>query len=496
MGNSNGSLSDYYALMEEFFDHGYQGGFIWEWVDHGIRKKDSNGHEFFAYGGDFGEEPHDANFVCDGLVGPDRELHPACMELKYLARPVRLGPVDWKKGEVTLENRRDFAQTSDIRVKWFLKEEGKVIAQGTLAQIPIPANASRSFILKGLGKALETASGETFLQIDFINRSKTSCLPAGHLFASEQCKAPVKAKQLSPRRPTKTTRPKLEQSGDSIIVKVGNRTWEWDKQSGLLVSHVDGKQKVIAAPVSPALWRAATDNDGLKLWRGQEDKALGKWRKLGLEKIQFKCTGITASVKPDGTIEVRSSLKGSGRKRYDDFRVDFTYLVPADGSWQLETRFCIGNDITDLPRIGVQMELDEAFNRIDYFGRGPWENYNDRKASAQVDIHTKRLTDCTLPYVMPQEYGHHTDTRWLRLKGGNKALRIHSDDVFEFNYVPYPIPVLFSTLHREELPDPKAPHLTLDLAHRGVGTRSCGPDTRPEYRISGNEFTRTFYFNI
>jgi beta-galactosidase len=497
MGNSNGSLVDYFSLMNELFDEGYQGGFIWEWVDHGIRTQDAQGKDFIAYGGDFGDEANDANFVCDGMVGPDREIHPACWEFKYLARPVRIKSVNWKKGTVTLENYRDFKETKDIKLAWSLKQEGTPIAKGIVQQLPIAAGKARSFNLKGLAKAVRSASGETYLELAFENRSSTECLQAGHTFAREQRKAPVKAvKKDLTRKLAGSIQPGIDESTDSIVITAGSSIWQWDRASGLLCSHSKGSQPVITSAVTPVFWRAPTDNDGLKLWSGQGNKPLGKWWNLGLDKVEFKCAKISVKAGSDECVRVLSRLQGSGRKRFDDFEVSLEYVIQGDGSWHLKTGFQIGNGITDIPRIGLRMTLDSAFSKLEFFGRGPLENYNDRNASALVDLHQKTLEECPLPYVMPQEYGHHTDTQWLSLKAGRTDMQVCSNSTFEFNYIPYSTAQLYAARHREELPHSAIPHLTLDLAHRGIGTGSCGPDTRQEYRIQKSKFSKTFYFSI
>jgi beta-galactosidase len=499
MGNSNGSLSDYYALFESHFAEGLQGGFIWEWIDHGLRAFDADGNPFYAYGGDFGDVPNDANFVCDGLVGPDRELHPACHELQYLARPIRIEEVDWSTGRVTFRNGRDFAPAEDLRADWELRREGAVLARGSVPRLTIPAGESADFVLKGLAAALNSDGPETYLDVTYVRRTGSPALPAGHLVACEQVEAPVDP--LPPGLPVLSAG---EVSGEGVVVEESERTltlrtagqeWTWDRSSGLLQGHRWKGKAVIDGPLTPRFWRAAIDNDGLKLWTGQEQKALGRWRRLGLDRVELRLRSFTVTPEDSGLVKVATTLEGSGRGEFTDFRVTLNTRVANSGEWQIHYLVETGPDVSDLPRVGLECPLAAGFDRIAFLGRGPWENYSDRRAAARIDVHRRRLRDSTLPYVMPQEFGHHTGTRWLEIIRGRRRLRVSADRVFEFNYTPYSADELFGALHREDLSAPERPWLVLDLAHRGVGTGSCGPDTLERYRLLSNRFEGRFHFS-
>ncbi|MGC9451187.1 MAG: glycoside hydrolase family 2 TIM barrel-domain containing protein [Oceanipulchritudo sp.] len=491
MGNSNGSLHEYYALFEELFPQGLQGGFIWEWVDHGIRTRDSAGREFIAYGGDFGDIPNEGNFVCDGLVGPDRELHPACHELKYLARPVRARSVDWKGGRLKLANYRVFTDTGDLELRWRLRCNGRTLCSGRLARIPIPPGEERGFRLTGLRSSTIQPGGEAFLELTYRQRRK-GVLPAGHVVAVEQVAAPVKGRNgTRPKAPAKGTRaPKISEGKNSIRITQTGREWEWDRQSGLLQAFTRGSP-VVTGPVAPLFWRAPVDNDGFKLWPERPWKVLARWRNLGLHQMEWRCRDITTS-NVSGGLRVTSRLEGSGRKRFTDFTVLLAHTIRPDGTWEIAFQAETAKELSDLPRAGLFFPLAPEFSAIRYHGRGPLENYSDRRAGTLMDVHEVKLADQTLPYVMPQEYGHRTGTRWIRLTAGSRKLEISAEDAFEFNYIPYSVAELSEAMHREELPPSETPWLYLDIAHRGVGTGSCGPETREPYRLLGHTYQQTF----
>ena len=496
MGNSNGSLKDYYDLFERHFESGLQGGFIWEWLDHGIRSTLPDGTPYFAYGGDFGEQPHDGNFVCDGLLGPDRQPHPACFELKHLARPVRLKQVRWDRAEVVIENRRDFKSAEDIGLRWSLHQDGKVLARGGVEKLPVKPGGSRTFKLTGLAMARAGDGGPLYLNIDYILRFGTNCLSAGHILAAEQAIAPGMDihQPLLPAAGSRTGAIVCEETEGRLLVRCRSIEWEWDTSSGLLIRQGKPEKPFIVDAVKPLFWRAAIDNDGLKLWSGQQNRPLGIWKSLGLDQLVTECTRFRVAPTGDA-ITIAASLRASGRGRFSDFRIGMKTTVRTDGSWSLDYRVRVGNKISDLPRVGLQIRLDPSYSEIAYLGLGPVENYSDRSTSAIMGVHRKSLADCRLPYVMPQEFGHHTGTSWIKLGSGRKTAAVSGDKKFEFNYTPYSSAELFARNHREELPASQTPWLVLDLAHRGVGTGSCGPDTLAPYQLNRRSYRNTFTFS-
>ena len=500
MGNSNGSLADYDALFRKYFDAGLQGGFIWEWVDHGLRHRTPDGRTFIAYGGDFGETPHDANFVCDGLVGPDRELHPACMELNFLARPLVVESVDPESGALRMRSRRRFTGTDDLRLEWRLHREGVIIAEGSIPAPNIAPSAVVNFPIPELMVA--EVDQETRLDITVLAR-QPGLLPKGHLVSIEQVSLPGRPRPTNRLAATRPRSASLEASAPTPqlagepglqVVTLGDRRWEWCAQSGLLRAMLVRGRSLIAAPIEPCFWRAAVDNDGIKLWSGQEDKPLGRWLRLGLDSLRWRLLEPLQADLRDGCVRVLTRLAGSGRGLLNDLVVELETRIQPDASWSVRFRAEVAEDLADLPRIGLLLGLAPELNRLRFHGLGPWENYSDRRAGALLAVHGKRLDEATLPYVMPQEYGHHTETRWMEASGRSLRLRVSADSVFEFNYTQHRPEALYAARHRDLMDPSTTPWLHLDIAHRGVGTGSCGPDTRPEYRVPAGVHEHTFHF--
>jgi beta-galactosidase len=390
MGNSNGGLADYYAAFDRH--DALQGGFVWEWIDHGIRRTDERGREYWAYGGDFGEARHDSNFCADGLVWPDRTPHPAMNELKYLAAPVRVQALDAAAGRFRIHNRHDFIDLSHLRGEW----EG--------GELPI-----------GDDEVTLDVSGREHVTFRFFERD------GGREVAWQQFE--LRAPTAAPVR-----RAGPGSAADLPLVLDG--------------PHLQ-------------LWRAPTDNDGLPLVPDKSPGPLGRWLELGLDR------GI-----PDGVVH-----------RHTSHRLD-------GGGVLFEHEVELPEELADLPRIGVVLTLAPGLERLEYCGRGPWENYSDRQASAVVGRYRSTVTDQYVPYIAPQEHGHHGDVRWLTLTDDQgRGIKVTAQPTIGFSASHFTAADLTAARHTVDLEPRAEVILNLDHAQRGLGTASCGPDTSPRYRL-------------
>jgi beta-galactosidase len=382
MGNSNGGLADYYAAFDR---HGpLQGGYVWEWIDHGIRRTDERGREYWAYGGDFGETRHDANFCADGLVWPDRAPHPAMYELKYLAAPVRVEHLG--DGRFRIENRYAFRDLSHLHATW---DDGAV-----------PLGDDFTLDL----------SGRDHVTFRFYD--------GDHEVAWQQF-------ELRPPQAASVQRAGAGSVADLPFV-------------------LDG--------LHLQLWRAPTDNDGLPLHEGRSVGPLARWLELGLDR------GI-----PDGIVHRQQVHRLEGGGLLFEHEVE----VPED-----------------LPRIGVVFTLAPGLEQLEWFGRGPWENYPDRQASAVVGRYRSTVTDQYVPYIAPQEHGHRGDVRWLTLTDEDgRGIKVTAQPTIGFSASHFTAADLTAARHTIDLEPRAEVILSLDHAQRGLGTASCGPDTSSRYRI-------------
>ena len=461
MGNSNGGLADYFAAFERHPQ--LQGGFIWEWVDHGIRQTDACGREYWAYGGDFGETRHDANFCADGIVWPDRVPHPALAELKFLAQPVRVERVAGSRFRIS--NRDFFTSLDRLRGTWELTADGEPVTRGSLPRLRIGPGESLEVELD-----LPPGAGERFVTFRFFLRVGTEWAPAGHEVAWQQLAISSRAR----RRVARRRAPKL--------------TWKKGVLSELLA---DGRNLIVSGP-RLQLWRAATDNDGLRLLPERESGVLGRWLELGLDRLEQRLES-TRATKTGFEIVHRAS----GRKQWDDAVHRHRYTVLASGDLLVENEVRVGRELRDLPRVGVTMTLRPGLERLEWYGRGPWENYSDRLASTIVGRFESTVTDQYVPYILPQEHGHRGDARWLSLTDETGAgLLVEGRPTIGFTASHFTPADLYAARHTSDLEPRAEVILSLDHAQRGLGTASCGPDTRPEYQLNERVYRFAYVLRV
>lgn len=499
MGNSNGSLSDYFELFRT--KSGIQGGFIWEWIDHGLRVKLPDGREHFAYGGDFGDTPNDANFVCDGLVSADRMPHPALWEFKHLAQPVSVELAGRTSDRVRLRirNDHDFVSLGRLQGRWELLIDGVSAARGKLPLLDLAPGASKE-VPVDLGKL--SAGAEAHLTVRWTLRADTTHAKHGHEVAWTQL-ALTEGKPGEPRIQATDPRAKvvIEETGKGVCLLAGDLAVTFDRASATLASIRSRGVELLARGPRVELNRAATDNDGLKLWSGQEHKPLGRWRKLGLieSPLRHRPGRFAWQCNRDGSCTITLSHAASGRGRWTDCRHTHRYTLHGDGRLVVDNDIVFsGDDMTDLPRVGVRLDLAPGHERLAYFGRGPVENYSDRKAGSLVARHETTVAGEYVDYVMPQEHGHHTDVRWLELSGGRGApvIRITGAPLLEFNVSHFTAEDLYAAKHTTDLVPRAETIVYLDAAYRGVGTTSCGPDTRAAHRLNARQYVFGYMLQV
>ena len=468
MGNAGG-LSDYYAAFER---HGaLQGGFVWEWIDHGIRQVDARGRRYWAYGGDFGDVPNDANFCADGLVWPDRTPHPLLHELRFLAQPVSVESRGG--GRFRIHSRRDFTDLSDLRGTWELSVDGAVVRRGTLPALKVPPQGSLDVEVDA-GSELP---GERFLTFRFFLRRATEWAPAGHEVAWQQL--PLPSRRVRSTERIERTRPAAARG--KIVLEAGGTRAVVDSETGALraLQHA-GARNVLRAGPTLQLWRAATDNDGLRLLPERNLGVLGHWLELGLDRIERRVGSVR--VVPGG-VDVAETL--SGRGKWDDVVHRQRYRMLDSGGLLVEHEVDVGPDLRDLPRVGVVLNVAPTLERLEWFGRGPWDDYQDRCASNVVGRFQSTVRDQYVPYILPQEHGHHSQARWLTLTDTSGfGLDVRGRPTIGFSASHFTAADLYAARHTCDLEPRREVVLSLDHAQRGLGTAACGPDTAPSYRLT------------
>jgi beta-galactosidase len=484
MGNSNGSLADYWDAFEKY--PGLQGGFIWEWLDHGIKQKTADGRDYWAYGGDFGDTPNDLNFVCDGLVWPDRTPHPGLFEFKHLAQPVKA--IAYKSGVLEVKNQQDFTSPAWIRGEWELKVSGRSVAQGKLPALKAAPQRSEKIRLKLPAVELDPGE-EAFLNLRFFAAQKTAWCDAGHLLGWDQFALPLKPRR-TPKLPIKESpNAPLSVKSDATKIEIGNGALDVRvaKASGLIESLQWHGYEYLEAGPQLQIWRGAIDNDGIKGW-DEPWRVLGKWRAQELDKLTLKAVSTRAWANRDGSVTLTAEHLGACKASRKAVRHQTRTTLRPNGSVLVENTFIVDKAVPDLPRLGVVLRLKPGFEHLQWFGRGPLENYWDRKRSSIVDHFTSTVTRQYVPYILPQEHGNHTDVRWLTLDDGKAGLLVKAHGLLEFTASHFTAHDLYAAKHTYDLQPRAETILSLDYHQRGLGTQSCGPDALEQYRIKPGKY--------
>ena len=491
MGNSNGSLGDYWDAFEK--QRGLQGGFIWEWIDHGILQNAPAGEEYYAYGGDFGDQPNDLNFCCDGIVSTDRKPHPALYEFKKLAQPVG---IKWKnagRAEVQITNKRDFTDLSDLRGEWTLEVDGDALKSGEIPTLKT-APGKKEVVTLDFPRPDKTRGGEALLNVRFFTKKAAHGVPADHEIAQQQLAAtwPPKAK-TKPKKSEKTA-PSLtfKDENGRIIITGENCEIVFSRDSGLLESYKIGGENLLISGPKLQVWRGATDNDGIKGWSGQDGKPLGRWLQAGLNEITFQTAKMEVSQNVNGIVTVLIQQTVACKSADAALKHRHAYHIEPDGKIAVQNNFSIHSALPDLPRLGVTLTLPPDFENLEWFGRGPYENYCDRHRASWISRFQSTVTDEYVNYVVPQEHGNKTGLRWLALKSQNAGLLFVPDKPCEGSASHFTPADLFAAKHTIDLKPRAETIVNLDVAQRGLGTASCGPDTLPQYRIEAGEYQLNF----
>lgn len=496
MGNSNGSLADYWDAIERH--HGLQGGFIWDWVDQGLLKKDKSGREYWAYGGDFGDEPNDVNFCCNGLVWPDRTPHPAMFEFKKIAQPVKIAQGRVGRGSIEITNAQDFKDLAWLDGTWALKVDGETVDSGEIPELDTEPGKTARLRLPIEDPGL-THGQECFLHVMFCARSETDWCEAGHLIAQEQFTMSFKGTTEVTRVPF--THPiTVEDEEERIRIRGNGWRMDFSRDLGRLESWYVNRRELLTRGPQLNLWRAPTDNDGIKARvstvdgqvKGQENKPLHTWLELGLDYIDLDVTSFRVEELEDAVVvETRHVARGKFDKVLGDHRQRFR--IDAGGVVGVENEVSIRKSIDDLPRVGVEFVLATTLERMEWFGRGPHESYWDRKRGAMVDRYASTVTNRYVPYIAPQEYGNLTDVRWMSVtRPDGSGILFATDDPMECSAMHHADRDLFAARHTSDLEPRRETIVKLDVHQRGVGTASCGPDTLEQYRLGPGDYTFSY----
>ena len=482
MGNSVGNFQDYWNTIKNY--PLLQGGFIWDWVDQGLAKKNRNGTKIWAYGGDYGHRdfPTDGNFCLNGLVYPDRTPHPHLKEVKKVYQNINFHATDLKDGEIKVSNEYFFTNLKEFQLSYEIISDDGVEANGEFSTISLKPAKSKD--LPDFMPKLNPEPGEEyFLNLYAKTASESALIPKGFTLAKEQFALPVP--------PGKETDAQSEGSLDisktdnRITVNSGDITYSFNTNTGKLHAlHLNDKELLYQSPKAD-FWRAPTDND---IGNGMPERC-SVWK------------NATGNLQPEN-IEILTeeasefSMAATFAIPKTDSEWETIYTVSPDGSIHIQNNYTPGNtDLPVIPRIGMNMVLPGQYNQMEWFGRGPHESYQDRKTSALVGVYNGTVADQYSNYIRPQENGNKTDVRWVKLTNKNgHGLKINADSVMNVTALPFnkkllnPQPGMKGNRHGNEIKPQGIVHLNVDHKQMGVGgDNSWGARPHEEYRIPADE---------
>ncbi len=447
MGNSNGNISAQWEAIYKYPN--LQGGYIWDWVDQGLLQEDENGREYWAYGGDFGVDmPSDGNFLCNGIIAPDRTPHPAMTEVKYAYQNVGFEAIDLASGKFLIKNRFYFTNLRKHQINYAVKANGKVIRKGKTF-LDIEPQSSQEFNVNLAG--LQAKSGTEYFVNFWVTTTEPEILiPAGHEIASEQFRLPIEPLAIAEHKASGKTNVTTE--GDEVKVSSSKMQFVFNKKSGLVTSYkVNGTEYFSEGfGIQPNFWRAPNDNDygngqpkREQIWKQSSKNfqvvdviTLSEGNNTILTANYLLTAGnlyiVKYTIYPDGVVHSDITFTSTEMEE-GKTEVSEATLMATFSPGQEEARRAASKLV--VPRIGVRFRLPADMNQVEYFGRGPGENYVDRQAGSFVDLYrTTADAMYTNNYVRPQENGHRTDTRWVTLSRKNgKGLKIVADQTIGFN---------------------------------------------------------------
>ncbi|MCU4800547.1 DUF4981 domain-containing protein [Halobacteria archaeon HArc-gm2] len=503
MGNGPGNLREYW---DAFYEHDrLQGGFVWDWLDQGLRQTTEDGEEWFAYGGDFGDEPNDANFNINGLVFPDRTPSPGLTEYKKVIEPVTFEPSDLEAGEVVVENRYDFRDLDHLRATWRVEADGELRESGAV-DLPDVAAGERATLTVPVDPEHLDDDAENLLTVEARLGGETRWAPAGHTVATGQFELP--GGEPSAPAPDSSAPLSCETTDDGLVVSNAAFELTFDDTRGVVDSLSYRGREVVASGPRTGLWRAPTDNDeGLPLSRTlltrlrevhengerlthDDVRTIGfaqLWREHGLDDLQFRTDEVSHEVVGEEAVEITVEGRLAPPIFDHGFATEQVYTVRDTGAVEIQTRIEPEGDLSllpSLPRVGLDLTLDGEFDQVTWYGRGPGESYVDSKEAALVGRYDSSVEELHTPYVRPQANGTRTDVRWATFTDGRGVgIAVTGDSLLDVTAHDYARADLAAADHDHELPSRDEISVSLDHAHCGLGTGSCGPPTLEQYRI-------------
>lgn len=457
MGNSVGNFRKYWDLFYSY--DRMQGGFVWDWIDQGLRSKDENGLEYWNV-----VNYSDGANANDGLINPDLHPQPEIHEVKKVFQNFNVKKIDVQDGLFAVSNDNYFVSSEGVALHWTVTENGRPVASGEIDDLDI-APRSAAVVRTGSDRGIVKRGNEYHFNFSFRTKAATAALPAGHEVAAEQIAFDYLPDPEPIRMETAGGALRVSEGRDGLVISGKDFSVAFDAAERVLRSFVCKGRELLAAPLRPCLSRVPTDNDR----GGGEGSYYARWEKAGyydfeIEPVSMKTVAVSES-RTDVYVVNKLSMKGG------DILHRAVYSVFADGRIGVENTFEIGDKLPPPARIGMYTALPAHFEEVEWFGRGPFESYADRCESAFVGLYRGAVADQHFGYVMPQENGNKTDVRWLKLTSpqGGVLMASGAGNLLNFNVQNYADRALSDSRTTHVLHRGDKTYLHLDLMQMGLG---------------------------
>ncbi len=485
MFNSMGSVDIYNDLFDKYPQ--LLGGAIWEWQDQGLYNDRNPQHPIIAYGGGFGDFPNDHYFIHKGVVFSDRSPKPHYPELKHAYQWVSIRAKDLKNGGVTIKNRYQFINLNGLTAKWEISENGTAISSGNLALSEIKPGGEQD--VKIPYKVAPKPGAEYFLRVSFDLAADQMWAKKGYEVAAQQLELPMAMPAL--KTPVAAGGVALVDNKDAVKVNCSGFNIEFDKAKGTFSKMTANGDNLLRENGGPMLhlWRAPHQKDDM--W------AFTDWDKYGLQALSWVASDVKSRQVSANEVEISANLTGTGKQGFVVHN-RVTYTINSNGLINVSNNVDFSKPDLVLARLGVRMLLSKDLNKFDYFGRGPMENYADRKSGFDVGHYSSSVNQQLTPYEKPMEAGNHEDVRWAKLLSDKgDGLTVKQDTaLLQVSALPYSDEEMAPVEYRIDLPKSSGTVLCVSQKTLGVGSNGCGPRPLEQYRVYAKPATFSYQIQL
>ncbi|QES90143.1 glycoside hydrolase family 2 TIM barrel-domain containing protein [Rhizosphaericola mali] len=486
MFNSMGSVDKYNELFDKYPE--LMGGAIWEWQDQGLYNNRDPKHPITAYGGGFGEVPNDHYFIHKGVVFSDRSWKPQYPELKRVYQWISVTPIDFSKQTFTIKNRYQFTNLDSLNATWTISEDGKMIASGPLNVGELLPNKEKQ--IKIPYKFTPKPGSEYFVRVAFQLKNANIWAPKDFEVAGIQIELPKK-EYTAPSNNGPTL--EFTRNGDSYLFKGANFSANFDTKKGIFTSLKSKENEILEnenAGPQLHLWRAPHQKDDM--W------AYDDWANNGLKSLKWTVEKTSSKKLSDNEYQVDCQLKAEGKNGFIVHQT-IQYHIYGNGKIVSDNAVHFDGPQFSLAHIGVRLYLNKSLDSAQYFGRGPMENYADRKIGSDVGVYAAAVTNLMTPYEKPMENGNHEDVRWLQIFSQNGTPVIFGagiNNLFQFSALPYSDEEMEDVAYKIDLPKSNHTVVCLSTKTLGVGSYGCGPIPLEEYRVPTKDTKFTYTIQL